>query len=276
VLAIGSGGLLLAGLALLVSLACSVLAWLTLHDSLEEQQIYESRERELRVLALRGANSRLMHTIDRLTSGYQASIPGEYPARDAWRIFLRTLDETCKMLDPSVPHTPALRDTCADLTGFRALVEPEILAFDPPHHPLTASVWRKLQQLRDSVSALSDHVATRVGVLEDELAERYDFALKVLAGSAAGFALASGVLLYLLGRSSVRYFAQWQEAAQEHARLESLVQSSGAPILLVDRNLRMLLGNREFHRLGLNMGGEAPNPFNLDLELLGRWRAGPV
>jgi diguanylate cyclase (GGDEF)-like protein len=275
-LAIGSGGVLLAALALLVFLACSVVAWLTLYQSLEQAQIYESRQRELRVLAFRSANSRLMHTIDGLSSGYQLSKPGEYPLRDAWRDFLASLDEACKTLDISIPPTAALRETCADQAGFRAQLEPEILAFDPQTRPLSAPAWRRLQQLRDSVGAMSDHVVARVGALEDELAERYSLALKVLAGSAGGFALATAVLLYLLGRSSVRYFAQWQHAAQEHARLESLVQSSGAPILLVDRNLRMLVGNREFHKLGLSLGHGAANPFNLDLELLARWRSGPV
>ncbi|MBV8408141.1 MAG: GGDEF domain-containing protein, partial [Alphaproteobacteria bacterium] len=276
VLANGSGGLLLAALALLVSLACSIVAGLTLYKSLEQKQIFDSRERELRVMAFRNANSRLMHTIDGLTSGYQVRRPGQYPLRDAWRGFLATLDEACRTLDTSVPNSDALRETCADLAGFRSVVEPEILAFDPPDRFMSPPVWRRLQELRDSVGAFADYVVARTDALEDELAARYAFALKVLVGSAAGFALASAVLLYLLGRSSVRYYAQWQEAALEHARLDSLVQSSGAPILLVDRHLRMLLGNREFHRLGLHMGVEAVNPFNLDLELLARWRSGPV
>jgi diguanylate cyclase (GGDEF)-like protein len=276
VLAVGSSGLLLAGLALLVSLGCSVLAWLTLYESLEASQVFDSRQREERVLAFRSANSRLMHTIEGLSSGYRASTPGEVPLREVWRGFVTALDETCRHFDRSVPNTEVLRQTCDDQPAFRALVEPEILAFDPRSHPLSPGVLRRLQELRDDVGALSDHVLARAQAFEDVLAERYGFALKVLTGSAVGFALASIVLLYLLARSSVRYFAKWQEAAQQHARLDSLVQSTGAPILLVDRNLRMLVGNREFHKLGLNLGHEGANPFNLDLELLARWRSGPV
>jgi diguanylate cyclase (GGDEF)-like protein len=276
VLAIGSSGLLLAGLALLVSLGCTVLAWLTLYESLEASQVYDSRQRELRVMAFRSANGRLMHAVEGLASGYRASTPGEVPLKDVWSGFVKALDETCRNLDASVPHTEVLRQVCDDQPSFRALVEPEIVAFDPKAHPLSQDVWRRLQQLRDDVGALSDHVMARTIAFEDELAERYGFALKVLTGSAIGFALASIVLLYLLARSSVRYFAKWQEAAQQHARLDSLVQSTGAPILLVDRNLNMLVGNREFHKLGLTLGQEAANPFNLDLELLARWRSGPV
>jgi diguanylate cyclase (GGDEF)-like protein len=275
-LAVGSGGLLLAALALLVSLGCSVLALFTLYEAQEASQVYENRDRELRIMAFGRANSRLMHAIEGLSSGYRATVPGEFPVRDSWRAFDRALDDGCKSVDASVPHTEVLRQVCADRAGFRALVEPEILAFDPTTRPIGSDVWRRLQQLRDDVGALSDNVLTRVGDLEEEFAEGYGLALKVLAASAGGFALASAVLLFLLARSSMRYFAKWQEATQEHARLDSLVQSTGAPILLVDRNLRVLVGNREFHKLGLGLGREAANPFNLDLELLARWRSGPV
>ena len=217
-----------------------------------------------------------MHTIEGLSSGYKARTPGEFPVRDAWRAFEKAIDESCATLDSSAPYTEVLRQACADWPGLRTLVEPEVLAFDPQVHPLSPGVWRRLQQLRDDVNALTDQILVNTGALEDEVTERYGLALRVLAGSAGGFAVASLVLLYLLGRSSVRYFAKWQEATQEHARLDSLVQSTGAPILLVDRNLRILVGNSEFHKLGLTLEHDVANPFNLDLELLARWRSGPI
>jgi diguanylate cyclase (GGDEF)-like protein len=100
----------------------------------------------------------------------------------------------------------------------------------------------------------------------------YRRTLFVLAASSIGFGLSALFLLYLLGRASVRYLAQWHQAAVQQARLESIVGSSGAPIFLLDRDLRLVLGNREFRKLALDPVGS----LGLDPNLLARWRSGPL
>jgi diguanylate cyclase (GGDEF)-like protein len=271
-LALGPGGIVLAAVATAVGIACSIVVAITLHESLTASQFQQGQNYEERILAFSRADRQLMHAIENLSSGYLVARPGDYPVREMWRAFDRALAETCGVLDPATPNIDRLRQTCSDRVSFRAAVEPELLAFDPPARPLTPAVLHRLQELRADIVALAEFVILRTGALEDELAENYRRSLFVLSASSIGFGLSALFLLYLLGRASVRHFAQWHEAAVQHDRLESIVGSSGAPIFLLDRDLRLVLGNSEFRKLA----SDPANSLGLDPDVLARWRSGPL
>ena len=271
-LALGPGGTALAAVAAAVGIACSIVVGITLNESLTASQFSQGLNYEQRVLAFSRTDRQLMHAIEGLSSGYLVPRPGDFPVRERWRAFDGALADICEMLDPAIPNIDRLRQTCLDRDSFRAVVEPELLAFNPPTRPLTPAVLQRLQELRADIVVFAEFVIVRTGALEDKLAEHYRRTQFVLSASSIGFGLSALFLLYLLSRASVQYLAQRQEAAVQQDRLESIVGSSGAPIFLLDRDLLLVLGNHEFRKLGPG----AVSSLGLDADLLARWRSGPL
>jgi diguanylate cyclase (GGDEF)-like protein len=275
-LALAPGGALLAVLAVVVGVACAVAVGVTLQASLAISKVHQTRDDETRIVEFNKANTRLMGWIEGLSSGYRTAPPGRFPVQEAWREFDKALTAICDKLDPAIPNIELLRQTCLPSDTFRATVGPALQSFDPPSRPLAPAAWQRLQMMRDNVESFVDYVLTHSGAFEDELEGRYRDALAVLVASVLGFAVSTAALLFVVVRASSRYVAKWREATLQHAQLESVVGSSGAPILLVDRDLRMVLANREFRKLGLDMTTGSSNAFKLDGELLGRWRQGAL
>lgn len=274
-LALGPGGTVLAIVAAVVGLACSVVVGATFIQSLGVAQVREGQDFEARILHFGATNRSLMHAIEDLSLGQQATHPAQLVVRQAWRAFEQELTAICEALDPAVPHIDRLRRVCSD-DKFRETIEPELLIFNPPSRLLAPSALQQLQELRGDIETLIEYVLGRTGELENELVQDYRRAMLVLAASAIGFALSALVLLYLVGRASVQHFAKWQDAALQHARLDSIVGSSGAPILVVDRDSRIVLGNREFHRLRSDANLEDAPAFQLAPDVLARWRNGSL
>jgi diguanylate cyclase (GGDEF)-like protein len=113
-------------------------------------------------------------------------------------------------------------------------------------------------------------------VFPNDLAERHDWAPYGLIAAAFTSALGALALAYFVRGTSARYDAERQEAARQGTQLNSIIGSSGATLLLVDRNLVAVLSNREFRNLGLPPGQEDANPFRFDPMLLAHWRDHPA
>src|SRR5882757_4734304 len=151
-LALGPGGTALAAVAAAVGIACSILVGITLNESLTASQFSQELNYQQRVLAFSRTDRQLMHAIEGLSSGYLVPRPGDFPVRARWRAFDGALAEICGALDPAIPNIDRLRQTCLDRDSFRAVVEPELLAFNPPTRPLTRAVLQRLQELRSDIS----------------------------------------------------------------------------------------------------------------------------
>src|SRR5262245_7084338 len=239
----------LAAVAAVIGLVCSAIVGVTLIRSLGTTQFHEGHDFEARILQLGKANRHLMHALEGLTAGRLAGRPEQSVVRAVWHDFEQNLIEVCNALAPTVPNLDRLRQTCRSSEEARAIAGPELLMFDPPARPLAPSVLKQLQGLRADIEGLTEYVLARTGELENELAQDYRRAMLVLAVSTTGFVLAALVLLYLVSRASVQHFSKWQDATLQHARLDSIVGSSGAPIVVVDPDLQIVLGNREFYSL---------------------------
>jgi diguanylate cyclase (GGDEF)-like protein/PAS domain S-box-containing protein len=273
-LALGRGGMALAAVAAVIGLACSVIVGVTLVQSLGTTQFHEGQDFEARILQLGKANRRLMHALEGPTAGELAGRAEQGVVRAAWHDFEQNLIEVCNTFGAIVPNLDRLGQTCRSGDEARATAGPELLMFDPPARPLASSVLKQLRELRADIEGLTEYVLERTGELENELAQDYRRATLVLAASATGFILAALVLLYLVGRASVQHFSKWQDAALQHARLDSIVGSNGAPILVVDPDLQIVLGNREFYKLRGNANLAGTPAFQLEPDVLARWRKG--
>lgn len=105
----------------------------------------------------------------------------------------------------------------------------------------------------------------------------------VLAFSTAGFLASVTVLVLLVGRACLKHCERWREAEDERERLRSFVESSGAIMVLADRELRIVNANAEFWRvrradparcLGHPLGDIVE--VKLDPDLLKTWTNGPL
>ena len=268
---LGSWGALCAALAALAGFAGSILGGFALLSSIERSEISGSHDQERRLVSLVILNRQLMAAIDDLSSNPGRTSSDGAAVRQAWRSFDRTRGDFCRDLAPAAPTTDALRAVCTPSPELHAVVGPEIERFSPPDRLLSPAALKRLRRLHADVMQMHDDVLRSAIEFEEGLAEHYGFALWVLTASAFTSALSALALLYFVRGASARYDAKGQEAARQYAQIHSIVESSGAPILLVDRDLHFVLGNREFHKLGLP-GQENANPFHLDDEQLARWR----
>ncbi|MBV8406349.1 MAG: EAL domain-containing protein [Alphaproteobacteria bacterium] len=273
---LGSWGALLAALAVAAGLAGCLLGASVLVGSLGSSAISESRDRELRTLTLTKANRDLMHGVEELSSGARETRTGGSAVRSDWHSFEQLRDDYCRRAAALVARSDALPAVCASPAERLALIEREVAAFDPPDRLLSPAARKALQALHADVMQLHDDVLEKSLEFENDLAQHYDWALWVLTAAAFTSALSALALVYFVRGTSARYDAKWQEANRQHRQINSIIDSSGAPFLLVDRDLRAVLGNREFHKLGLPPGQENANPFHLDPVLQAHWRDHPV
>lgn len=272
-LAVGSVGLWLAAIATAIGVSGCAVAWLAAQEFLASEEIETSQLEELQVLALHRSGRQLLRVVAATAEG-DAAAAGGLPA--AWQDFEQALAKACSLFAASIATAPALRVACDDANGLHAQLAPAGLHDPAVGHALAPDLQRRLQALESDIETLSELVLMRSRSAEDLLAERYRLGLFLLGGSAATAVLLALLLVYFLNRAAVRYDAKARELALQHARLDSIVELSGAPILLVDGNLQIVLGNREFHRLGLVPDAMPSNPFNLDLAQLARWRKRPT
>jgi PAS domain S-box-containing protein len=282
-LAVGKSGMLWASVAIVVGLLTCITTLVTLLLSVNASEVDLAKTKEAQVLAFNKANHQLDRTIYRMTSGAFVPAAGEHPAWDAWQAFQGALKEMCAVLDPAVPKIDHLRQTCDPKNPINEKFGAEIAAFDPPHRTLSPTTMHELQMLRDDVVALTELTAERTDELEYALAHNYKQALIALALGSVGFAGSGMVLLMLVGRASVRHHARWEEATQERVRLHSIIESSGAVILLTDRDLNIVTANRGFWKaLGVDPAGATGRKVSdlmeirIDSKVLARWRGGPL
>jgi diguanylate cyclase (GGDEF)-like protein/PAS domain S-box-containing protein len=253
--ALGPFGMLAGSFAALVAFVFGGLTLFTLSVSMRPSELHSYQDYEFQLLDLEKKGFEFFRVMENMSAGILPAREGRAVLQRGWREFRATFDRVCPGLHPGIPNTERLREVCVPDHPFAAQMEAAIAGFDPPTRGIDPGVMAGLLVLRDEIIGLSRYATATMRDLEDRLADHYEGALRMLVIGTLGFVASAFVLLFLVGRASVRHFNASRDAERERQRLKSIVESSGAAIVVTDGQLRVTMANRGFWRVtGLDPG----------------------
>ena len=176
---------------------------------------------------------------------------GRTPA-DLWAAASARLYPLCQPLRGGGATAPAgLTTTCAAIDSVAALfsAQPDLLR--PSTERTTAEASHRLTNLDHALAASA--VSFRLALREEIRVDTHTLHLSIfaIAASSAGFVLAGMILVFLIGRTALRWQQERQRAIEaeadaqlQHTRLLDAIEAMPAAFILYDRNERLLLFNR--------------------------------
>jgi PAS domain S-box-containing protein len=176
---------------------------------------------------------------------------GRTPA-DLWVAASARLSPLCRPVHRGDAAVPAgLATTCAAIDSLAALfsTKPELLL--PSTEGTTVEASYRLSNLDSALAASA--ISVRQALREEIRIDTHTLNLSIIAiaASSAGFVAAGMILVFLIGRTALRWQQERQRAIEaeadaqlQHARLLDAVEAMPAAFILYDRNERLMLFNR--------------------------------
>lgn len=242
--ALGVRGVAWAAGALLVGVACIILAIAAIAVSLRNSDVEQQRRHATEILELDASNRLLMRALLGVSS-YSRIDPagGELSLTESWEDFASSFTRVCEIYGNGPQNSERLRDICRDRTKLLADIGPQIQALQSSRRPIDPASLRELLAVRNTINALSVRVAREADALVDRLAGDYRSALLILVASTAGFVGAGLVLLLLVGRASMQHYEQSLKAGESAELLRETLDALPAGVVLYDANERLLMFN---------------------------------
>jgi PAS domain S-box-containing protein len=242
-LTLGVRGIAWAAAAGFVALACGVMSVGDVVLSLGATDVDYGRNKAAEIHDFDQSNRALMRSIFVRSSGRRRQAEGDLPVDQAWQKAQLSLGEICNNLDDRAANVATLRAICAESAALHDRLAPEIAAFDPPRRVIDPTLLQAVVALHARVNQLSTATAREADLLVGLMADEYREALLLLAFSTGGFAAACLVLVFLLGRTSVRHYEQWQAVGEARDMLGETIEALPTAVALYDRHERLLTYN---------------------------------
>jgi PAS domain S-box-containing protein len=247
-MALGRRGVLAVALAGVVGIACFVVSLVEITAPLRTSEVERTQREASEIAVLDRSYREVMRTINAQSLGAMRPRSGERPALEAWQRFYTDLTHICGVdFALTTKGQAALCETRPDL-GRR--ITATLQAFNPPQQPLDPQVSRELLTLSRDINAMTAAVQADAATLVGRMSRHYVTAIMVLTLSTAGFAIASLILVVLIGRASVLHYQQWRKAAASakgaaDARdmLRETIEALPAGVVLYDTEDRLMLYN---------------------------------
>jgi PAS domain S-box-containing protein len=184
---------------------------------------------------------------------------------DLWTDASVRVRRLCQPLrSDGTPVATGLQDTCAAVDSLAALFSANADLLLPSTERTLAEVSRQVTVLDGALaaSAVAVRQALRDEIRIDARAQR--ISIIAIAASSAGFVLAGMILVFLIGRTALRWQQERQRAIEaeadaqlQHTRLLDAIEAMPAAFILYDRNERLMLFNRratELYPIAFNRG----------------------
>lgn len=254
--ALGSNGLAWIVTAAAVGLICGAASIIEIAISLRPSAALRSRDEALKMVALDSVLDDGYHALTQTILAVEVpsstSIEGPNPLRSAWTKLIEAMTTSCAGTYGSPELTLQLAKLCASFPPLRDRFDTELLRLDPPARPLAPSIARELEAFGEAINETTDEVARLTTRVFEQTADRYRFAIAILAVSTTGFLATSFIFIFLVGRGSILHFEQWQnavgaarQASEARDLLNETIEALPAGVVLYDAEERLLLFNSE-------------------------------
>jgi PAS domain S-box-containing protein len=192
------------------------------------------------------------------------TMDGRTPA-DLWTNASARVHRLCQQVrNGGARVTAGLPETCAAVESLAALFSANAGLLLPSTERTTAEVSRRVTILDGALatSAVAVRLALRDEIRVDARAQK--ISIIAIAVSSAGFVLAGTILVFLIGRTALRWQQERQRAIEaeadaqyQHTRLLDAIEAMPAAFILYDPDERLVLFNRratELYPMAFNRG----------------------
>jgi PAS domain S-box-containing protein len=192
------------------------------------------------------------------------TMDGRTPA-DLWTDASARVHRLCQQVrNGGARVTAGLPETCAAVESLAALFRANAGLLLPSTERTTAEVSRRVTILDGALatSAVAVRQALRDEIRVDARAQK--ISIIAIAVSSAGFVLAGTILVFLIGRTALRWQQERQRAIEaeadaqyQHTRLLDAIEAMPAAFILYDPDERLVLFNRratELYPMAFNRG----------------------
>lgn len=254
--ALGSKGIAWVAAAIAIGLVCSVAAIVEVASSLGPTAVLRTRDEAARMIALNEALDRgyraLTQTISVMGAGSSSPKEGLLPIRSTWAQFTGAMETSCAGAYSSLELALRMAQLCDPFPSLRDRVNVELQSLNPPTRLLDPSIAHDLTVLGENIGETTQLVDRLTTAVFELTADRYRFAIAMLAFSTAGLLATSLVFIFLSGRGSVLHFKQWQRAAGAATQasaardlVNETIEALPAGVVLYDAEDRLVLFNSE-------------------------------
>ena len=212
-------------------------------------------------VAVRADVSELRHLLE---GPDLTTMDGRTPA-DLWTDASARVHRLCEQVrNGGARVTAGLQETCAAVESLAALFSANAGLLLPSTERTTAEASRRVTILDGALatSAVAVRQALRDEIRVDARAQK--ISIIAIAVSSAGFVLAGTILVFLIGRTALRWQQERQRAIEaeadaqfQHTRLLDAIEAMPAAFILYDPDERLVLFNRraaELYPMAFNRG----------------------
>jgi PAS domain S-box-containing protein len=247
-MALGRRGVAAVSVAGVVGIACFVVSLVEITAPLRTSEVERTQREAGEIAVLDRSYREIMRTINAQSLGAMRPRSSERPALEAWQRFYGELTRICGQ--DFALTTKGQAALCEGRHDLGQRMTATLQAFNPPQQPLDPLVLRELLALSRDINAMTAAVQADAATLVGRMSRHYVTAIMVLTLSTGGFAIASLILVTLIGRASVLHYQQWRKAAAaakgaSDARdmLSETIEALPAGVVLYDTEDRLMLYN---------------------------------